>query len=371
MFTSLVPEEEWVCRIALKMVPLIGDATARMLLVYCGSAKAIFKEKKGALMRIPGIGDALSRSITGFGDFERAEQELAYIQKNGITPYFYTDENYPYRLKECADAPLILYFKGEANLNHHRMVGIVGTRKPTDYGQQFCTSLVEALSGHDVMIISGLAYGIDITAHRSALAHGIPTVGVLAHGLDLLYPPPHQKVAVKMQKNGGILSEYMSGCEPEKEHFPDRNRIIAGLSDAVVVVEAAVKGGALITAEYANNYNRDVFALPGRVQDEVSVGCNRLIKTNKAALIESADDIVRMMNWDLNHVPRVKQAELLFNLSEPEMRIVNLLGTSERVHIDTISNGCDIPVNELALLLLNLELNGIISSKPGKFYSKV
>lgn len=371
MLNPLVSEQEWVYRIALKMIPQIGDTNARSLLSHCGSAEAVFAEKKGKLMRIPGVGNIISGYISSFSDFERAEQEWEFITRHQIRPYFFTDENYPYRLKECADAPLIFYFKGNADLNHHRMVSIVGTRKATDYGKLFCAALVEALAPHEVIVISGLAYGIDIAAHRAALANGVPTVGVLAHGLDMIYPPPHYNISVKMQENGGILSEYMGGCEPEKEHFPDRNRIVAGLSDAVIVVEAAEKGGALITAEYANNYNRDVFALPGRIHDELSAGCNRLIKSNKAALLESADDLLTMMNWDQKHQPRVKQAALFLDLSEPESRIVNVLSGRERVHIDAISAACSIPGSELAILLLNLELNGVITAWPGKFYSKV
>jgi DNA processing protein len=366
-----VPAEELMRRIALKMVPAVGDASAKSLISYCGSATAVFKEKKQRLLKIPGVGEAIASNIVSFKDFTRAEKELNFIRKHKISVYFYADENYPKRLKQLSDAPFIFYYRGTADLDHPKIVSVVGTREATEYGKGFCNSLIEELTSLNVLIVSGLAYGIDIAAHKAALKYGLPTVAVLAHGLDKIYPSAHKNIAVKMLANGGVLSEYISETQPDREHFPDRNRIVAGLSDAVVVVEAAVKGGALITAEYGNSYNKDVFALPGRNYDGYSAGCNKLIKTNKASLIESAEDLVYLMGWEQRPMPsKNKQAVLLLNLSPIETQIIDSLTQAERSHIDQLSMQCRIPESELALILLNLEFNGIIKSLPGKFFMR-
>ena len=371
MIKKRTSDEEQISRIALKMVPMVGDSLARNLISYCGSAESVFKEKKSKLLKIPGIGEAIAGNLTSFKNFGKAEEELAFTYKHKIKICFYADEHYPRRLKQLSDAPFLFYYRGTADLKHDKIVSIVGTREATEYGKNFCQRFIEDLVPHKVLIISGLAYGIDIAAHKASLKNELPTIGVLAHGLDKIYPSAHKNTAVKMLDNGGLLSEYMSGTQPDREHFPDRNRIVAGMSDAVVVVEAAIKGGALITAEYGNSYNRDVFALPGRSNDAYSAGCNRLIKTNKATLLETADDLMYYMGWEQKKPQRKSgQATLLLDLSPPEKLILEILSTAERLHIDELSQACVLPNSELALLLLNLEFNGIIKSLPGNYFMR-
>ena len=367
-----VQEEEQIKRISLKMIPLVGDIVAKNLLSYCGSATAVFKEKKARLLKIPGIGGAIAENIISFRNFSRAEEELKFIAKHKIETYFYADENYPSRLKLLSDAPFIFYYRGNANLNHEKIISIVGTREATEYGRNFCNKLIAELVPHNVLVVSGLAYGIDIAAHKAALKNNLSTIGVLAHGLDKIYPSVHKSIAVKMINQGGVLSEYNSETKPDRENFPDRNRIVAGMSDAIIVVEAAIKGGALITAEYGNSYNKDVFALPGRNSDEFSAGCNKLIKGHKASLIENADDLIYMMGWEQKKGARVKQqSTLMLNLSPVESMIIDKVSSAGKVHIDELTQALQLPNSELALVLLNLEFNGILKSLPGNFFMRI
>jgi DNA processing protein len=367
-----VSDDEIIKRIALKMVPLIGDAIAKNLISYFGSASAIFKEKKAKLLKVPGIGESIADNLISFKNFSRAEKELNFIHKHKIQTYFYADDNYPKRLKLLSDAPFIFYYRGNADLDHQKIISIVGTREATEYGRNFCNKLIEELVPHEVLVISGLAYGIDIAAHKAALVNNLPTIAVLAHGLDTIYPSMHKSIAAKMIRHGGVLSEYISDTNPDRENFPDRNRIVAGMSDAIIVVEAAIKGGALITAEYGNSYNKDVFALPGRNNDEYSAGCNKLIKTHKAALIENTEDLIYMMGWEQEKIPKVKkQRALLLNLTPLESGLLEKLNEKERTHIDEIAQACQVSGSELALVLLNLEFNSIIKSLPGNFYMRL
>jgi DNA processing protein len=369
---STFSDETFVHRIALTMIEGVGDVLARQLISYCGDVDAIFREKKRNLEKIPDIGPKTAASIAGFRNFARAEKELEFILKHHIEMYFYLDEDYPARLKNCYDAPLLLYYKGTASLNHNRMVAIVGTRKATDYGREFTNKLVEELSLMKAFVISGLAYGIDITAHKAALNSGIETIGVMAHGLDRIYPQVHKPVARKMTEHGGLLTEHISGADPDKENFPKRNRIIAGLCDAVIVVEAAKKGGALITADLANSYNRDVFALPGRIHDQYSEGCNMLIKSNRAALIQSAADIRYIMGWDdEKQTNSVKQRELFIELSADEKMLVSFIAEQKKAAIDAIVIHSGMLPSKVAGLLLNLEFSGVIKCLPGKVFQIV
>jgi DNA processing protein len=367
-----IARHEWVNRIALKMVPKVGDILAKSLVSYCGSATAVFHEKKSRLLKIPGIGIATADQLCRFRDFERAEQELEFTVKHKIKVFFYTDDDYPRRLRQLTDSPVLFYYKGNASLDHLRTISIVGTRKASDYGKNLCSQLIQELAAQDILVISGLAYGIDIAAHKAALKSNVPTIAVLAHGLDKIYPYAHRPVALKMLENGGLLTEYASGSQPDREHFPERNRIVAGLSDSILVIEAAEKGGALITAEYGNSYNKDVFAIPGRVNDELSRGCNKMIKTNKATLVEDATDLLYQMNWlpELK-VGSPKQAELRLDLSEIELKIIKALTTTGKMHIDDLSMVCSMPGNELALVLLNMEFNGLVRSTPGNNYLRL
>jgi DNA processing protein len=260
-------------KIALTFIKSIGPVTAKNLLAYCGSAENVFSASKKQLLQIPGVGVKTIDAIRGTDALVRAQQELDFVEKHEIEVLFFSDEKYPKRLKNCIDSPLLLYFKGTADLNHQRIISIVGTRNATAYGKNLCKQLCEVLSPYNVLIVSGLAYGIDVTTHKECIASNIPTVGVLGHGLDRLYPKIHKSISQKMVFNGGLLTEFPILTNPDRQNFPQRNRIIAGIADATIVVEASIKGGALITAEIANSYNKDVYAFPGRTNDVFSEGC--------------------------------------------------------------------------------------------------
>ncbi|MFA7381287.1 MAG: DNA-processing protein DprA [Bacteroidia bacterium] len=355
--------------IALTMIPGVGPVMAKHLVSYCGSAEEVFRQKKTKLMRIPGIGEKTAESIAAFHDFSEAEQEIVFAQKHKIKilPYVHTD--YPERLKNCEDGPVVLYHLGETNLNAARILAIVGTRKNTDYGRAFTEQLLNELQNSGCLIVSGMAYGIDIIAHKAALQNNLPTVGVMAHGLHTLYPSAHKSTAKKMIENGGgLLTEFRSTQNTDKENFPKRNRIVAGMCDATVVIETAFKGGAIITAELANDYNRDVFAVPGRANDTMSEGCNQLIRKNKAALIQSGADLLEMMGWQPANNKRTAKTSMLLNLTIEEQSIVNLFNGQPKLGIDEISMRLESDSGTVALTLLDMEFKGIIRSLPGKYY---
>lgn len=354
--------------IALQMVPLVGPTLAKNLIAYCGSPEAVFKEKKIHLLKIPGIGNKTSQSILSFRDFKRAEQEIDFIRKHHIRAFFYLDEEYPRRLRDIEDAPILLYFKGAADLNRQKVLAFVGTRNATDYGKKMCAGLVEGLQPYDVLIVSGLAFGIDHSAHKTALNLDMKTVGVLGHGLDTIYPSQHRSLAVKMVANGGLLTEFPSGTKPDKENFPARNRVVAGMVDGVVVVESASRGGALITAEIANTYNREVFAVPGRTTDEMSAGCNKLIRFNKACMIESVNDLAYHLGWDIKNKQLKENKPNFAELSDIEKNIIENIRKEEKIHIDKLLYTVKINLPELSLILLDLEFRGIIKTLPGNIY---
>lgn len=361
--------DELKYQIALTLIPQIGDVLAKELLQYFGSARNIFEASYKELHALPGFGAVRASAIRSQQVLERAEQEIAFIKNKEITPLFFTDERYPRRLKYCMDSPIMLYFKGNADLNATKIISIVGTRHATDYGKTVCEKIIADLSVLPLLIVSGLAYGIDITAHKAALKNGLQTVGVVAHGLDRLYPSVHQHTAGEMLAQGGLLTDYTSGTNPDKQNFPMRNRIVAGMADATLVIETGRKGGSLITAEIANSYNRDVLAVPGRVGDKRSEGCHYLIHNNKAALVTGAADIIGMMNWEEAAAkPKVKQQSLFVELNEKEQSIVSLLTGRKSLHIDDIRLQCKYNSSEVAAAILNLELQGIIQSLPGKIY---
>ncbi|MDT3405044.1 DNA-processing protein DprA [Mucilaginibacter terrae] len=330
-----------------------------------------FNGPVGRFKRVPGIGDKTIESLNLNAALEQADREVAFIEKNGIDVIFYTDERYPKKLKNCNDAPILLYSKGNADLNNQRIISIVGTRNATDYGRQLCKELLEDLQQYGVLVVSGLALGIDVAAHKESLRLNLPTVGVLGHSLDRLYPSQNRAIADKMILNGALLSEYPSGTKPDRENFPQRNRIVAGMADVTVVVEAGIKGGALITAEIANSYNRDVFAFPGRTTDVYSEGCNFLIRNNKAGLLTCAADLAYLMGWDTQTSTQAKpkQFALPIDLTEQERNIWQLLYESKTpVAIDELSIQLNMPVSTLAMNLLNMEMQGYITAKPGKMY---
>lgn len=357
-------------RIGLTLISGIGGVNGKRLLAFCGSAKAVFNEKRSALLKIPGIGEQTVNSIISHNVLSRAEKEVEYIERNNIKPVFFTDEAYPHRLINCEDGPLLLYYKGNSNLNHQRILGVVGTRTATPYGIDFCEKLMEDLALVDVLIISGLAYGIDSCAHRSALKNKLQTIGVLGHGHDRIYPWQNKNLAKEMLNCGGLLTEFISGTRPDRENFPKRNRIVAGLCDAVIVVESKKKGGAIITAGIANSYNRDVFAVPGRISDEMSEGCNNLIKSNRAALIQSAKDLSYIMGWDEKSVQKEIQKKLFVELTPDQQLIMDILEKSDKVGIDKLAVLTSLQASKVSAALLALEFDGLVISLPGKLYSK-
>lgn len=357
-------------QIALSCLPGIGSVLARNLLSFCGDAEGVFQLKSRQLAQIPGIGP---KTIPLFKDYSaalrRAEQELNFIDKYKIKTFFLTDADYPKRLRNCADAPVILYFKGNADLNVPRVLSIVGTRNATDYGKEICKTLIEDIKVHQPLIVSGLAYGIDSHAHKESLKCELATVGVLAHGLDRIYPAQHRNMAEKMLECGGLITEFMSGTIPDRENFPKRNRIIAGLSDLTIIVEANIKGGALITAELANSYNRDVFAYPGRVNDEFSQGCNFLIKTNRANLMTKVSDLEYIMGWTRNaELVQQGQLSLPIDLTADEQIIANVLLAKGSLGIDDLAILTGFQQSRLVVTVLGMEMQGTILSLPGKVY---
>jgi len=357
-------------QIALSMIPGVGGITAKKLISYCGGVEALFREKKHALMKIPGIGNVLGDMVTGFKNFDRVDKEIAFIEKSGIKTMFYLDSHYPARLKHCEDGPIVLFYKGTANLNNPKSIAIVGTRSITEYGKEKCDELIEGLKKHDPLIVSGLAYGVDARAHKAALDHQLATVGALGHGLDRIYPPLHKQLAIRMiEEGGGLLSDFNSGTIPSRENFPRRNRIIAGLVDALIVVEAAKSGGALITANIASSYNRDVFAVPGRTSDMYSQGCNHLIKSLKATLVENAEDLEYAMNWQIqNDNAKPLQQSLFIELSSEEQTIIDLIKENGESSFDYLVNKTQLGFSKTSSLLLNLELKGALSPLPGKVF---
>ena len=357
-------------QIAVTLLPGIGDISGKKFVQYCGSAEAIFKETRKSLEKITGMREASIDAICNPKEYlKRAEEEIAFIEKNGIQPLFFLDSDYPRRLLQCDDAPMMLYYKGQANLNANRIVAIVGTRNITDYGKENCNQLVEDLKEDNVLIVSGLAYGVDTCAHKAALKNGIPTVGVMGSGMQQIYPAVNKKLANDMLEQGGILTENISGTQPDRENFPRRNRIIAGMADAVVVIESAMKGGSLITADIANSYNRDVFAYPGRVMDIYSQGCNYLIRTNRAHLMESVLNLRYVMRWD-SETKAEKQTALFREFTAEEKLIMDCFGANTMVNLDDIIVKTELPTTKIAALLLNLEFDGVLMALPGKRYQK-
>ena len=364
--------DERICSIALTLCPGIGHIGAKRLIDGIGSAAGVFSQRKELPELLPGVSPTIVTALDNPAAFLRAEHEMEFVEKNRLTCLTLKDEAYPSRLRECEDAPIALFFKGHTDFNCLRVINMVGTRNATEYGKQFCVDFLRDLSSHypDVLVVSGLAYGIDIHAHRAALQNHFKTIGVLAHGLDRIYPAEHRKTAVSMLEQGGLLTEFTSGTNPDRQNFVKRNRIVAGMSDATVVIESAAKGGALITAELAESYHRDCFAFPGRCNDEYSIGCNNLIRKNQAVLITSAEDLVKAMGWESSpKTEKTVQRELFPDLSEEEERIVKRLGKMpEGLQINTLVIDTNIPVNRMSALLFELEMKGVIRALAGGVY---
>ena len=367
-------QEEILYTIALTQIPAVGCVAAQRLLSVCGSAKQIFKEKANQLLLIERISPTIAHNIHHHKEeaVAVAQKEIEFIEKQGICVFMQTDEHFPFRLKNCIDAPILLYGKGNMDLNPKHCISIVGTRRLTDYGNRMTQQIVEDLSTYEhIQIVSGLADGIDTVAHTVSVKQNLSTVGVLGHGLKMLYPASNRKLAVSMLEKGGMLTEFMSHTLPEAHNFPRRNRIIAGLSDAIVVIEAREKGGALITANIGFSYDREIFTVPGRIGDKTSEGCNNLIKFNKAALITSGHDIVEMMLWENKRTAankEGKQKKLPLNLNNEETLIIETLQQNEMLDIDELSMITELNINTLSKTLLSLEFEGYIVCLPGKRY---
>ena len=355
-------------RIALTLTPNIGDVRAKALLERFGSASSIFSAPKKQLESIEGIGTIAANSIKYFNDYKICEEEISFIEKNNIRPLFISDENYPKRLLNCYDSPTLLYYKGNADLNASKIISIVGTRNNSDYGKVTCENLLQDLAEEDVLVISGLAFGIDTIAHKASLKNKLKTVGVLAHGLDKIYPAQNKSLAKEMLTHGGLLTDFRSGTKPDRQNFPSRNRIVAGICDALIVIESSIKGGSLISAELANSYNKDVFAIPGRVSDSRSEGCNYLIKNNKSLLITCADDLLHIMNWKEAPKKIKKQRELFIELTTEEKIITDILSQRESMQIDELYSKSGLSSSVAANALLMLEMQGVVSCLPGKIF---
>lgn len=362
-------EQQLIYQIGLTLIRGIGDINGKKLVAYCGSPEAVFNENTAALLKIPGIGKSTVNLLKSQQVLKQAESEIEFIQKFNIRPLFYTEPGYPARLLNCDDGPLMLYFKGKADVNAKRFISIVGTRRATNYGKSRCEEIIEELRSRDVVIVSGLAYGIDSCAHRKSLELGVNTIGVLGHGLDRIYPAQNRKLAEKMIEQGGLMTEFISNTKPDRENFPKRNRIVAGMVDAVLVIESDRKGGALITAEIANSYNRDVFAVPGRIGDDYSRGCHFLIKTNRAALVENGNDIAYFMGWEEKKIDQKSQTELFVNLTDEQKLILKTIQEHKEIAIDQLTQKTKLSTSKVASSLLNLEFEGFVKSLPGKLYT--
>ena len=361
--------------LALLQVEGIGDVLAKKLIHHCGNAENVFATKKTQLQKIEGIGAAAVKNIHDKAVFAKAEAELQFLSQEQITSLYFQDDAYPFRLKHCYDSPVLLFQSGTVALQNRKIISIVGTRQMTTYGAEVTKKLIEDLVPLEPIIVSGFAYGVDIYAHQMAMDCGLQTIGVLAHGLNQIYPKTHKKYIGNMEQNGGFITEFWSSSQPDKENFIKRNRIVAGMSEATIVIESAEKGGSLVTANLANDYNRDVFAVPGRITDKYSQGCNQLIKTQRANLLTSAADLIYLLNWELPTASKEKQKaiqkQLFVSLTAEEQTIYDALQKTGKEAIDILALTCNLPIYKLSSLLLNMELKGVIRPLPGKMFEVI
>ena len=364
-------EQELFHLLALSKIEGVGDIVAKKLLLNCGSAENIFNTKSSKLSAIDGIGTFLLQKLKDKTAFEKAEKELKFIKNNNINVTYFQDKNYPDKLKHCIDGPILMFTSGNIDCSQKRIISIVGTRQITAYGTEFTKKLIEELAPLDPIIVSGFAYGVDIVAHQAAMDHNLQTIGVVAHGLNQIYPKVHKKYVSKMEKNGGFMTEFWSDSEPLRENFVRRNRIVAGISEATIVIESADRGGSLITATMANDYNRDVFAVPGRSTDKLSQGCNNLIKTQKAQLLTGATDLIYQLNWDIQKELKPVQKQMFVTLEPEEQNIYDYLNTNGKEVLDLIALECKLPVYKLSVILFNMEIKGVIRPLPGKLFEAI
>jgi DNA processing protein len=365
-------DQQLIYALALQHVPKIGATTAKKLISHCGSAEAVLKEKKSNLLKIDGIG---SITIEGLFDktlLEEAEQELKFIKDNAIVAHYFMDDTYPEKLKHCIDGPIVLFQSGNINLKQQHIISIVGARKITTQGIAFCEKLVETLSPYNPVIVSGFAYGTDITAQKAAVKHNLQTIGCLAHGLNQIYPKVHKRYVADIENHGGFFTDFWSTDVFDRNNFLKRNRIIAGLSEATIVIESAEKGGSLVTADIANSYDREVFAVPGRTTDSQSVGCNNLIKFQRAHLLSNPLDVPYILNWELESEKKPAIQKQLFVELEPDEEIIyNFLKENNKELMDVIALKCEMPTYKIAGILLNMELKGVVRSLPGKLFEVI
>ncbi len=352
--------------LALQNVPKIGDITAKKLIQHCGSAEDVFKERKNNLLKIDGIGQIMIGDLFSKHHLIDAERELKFIQENNIICHYFADDTYPEKLKHCIDGPILLFQSGNINLKQQRILSIVGTRNITSHGIAVCEALVEELAPFNPVIVSGFAYGTDITAQKAALKNNLQTIGCLAHGLNQIYPKTHKKYVLDIERHGGFLTDFWSSDEFDRNNFLKRNRIIAGLSEATIVIESAEKGGSLVTADIANSYNREVFAVPGRITDTHSVGCNNLIKHQRAHVLSKAADVPYILNWHIDGEKKSVQKKLFVELDTEEKIVYNFLKDNGKELLDMIALKCDMPTFRIASILLNMELKGVVRPLPGK-----
>jgi DNA protecting protein DprA len=364
-------DQELFYLLALLKVDGVGDIMAKKLLTHFGTPESIFKAKSNQMSGIDGVGTVLLRNLKDKTVFEKADKELEFIKSNEIKVSFFQDESYPDRLKHCIDSPVLIFTSGKINLKNKKVISIVGTRQITSYGMEFCKKFIEDLAPLDPVIVSGFAYGVDIVAHQLAMDNNLQTIGVLAHGLNQIYPKTHKKYVAKVEENGGFITEFWSSSNPDKEKFVRRNRIVAGMTEATIVIESADKGGSLITANLANDYNRDVFAVPGRVTDKYSQGCNNLIKTQKANVLTSAADLIYILNWDVENKAKPIQKQLFVNLELEEQKIYDFLLKNGKELLDIIALRCDFPIYKISGMLLKMELKGVIRPLPGKLFEAI
>ena len=358
--------------LALQRVPNLGDTSAKKLLQFVGSAEGIFKEKKRNLLKIDGIGSLKLKDLTELGHLDQADEEIQFLEENKISYSFFLDKNYPDRLKHCLDGPILIFHRGNIDLQNRKIISVVGTRRITSYGDSFCEKLIEEIAPTNPIIVSGFAYGVDIAAHKAAISNGLQTIACLAYGFDQIYPKPHKKYVSKIEENGGLITEFWSSDVFDRNNFLKRNRIIAGLSEATIVIESAEKGGSLVTADIANSYNREVFAVPGRTTDKQSAGCNDLIKSQQARVLTCAADIIYMLGWELdNMMIKSQQTQLFAELSEEEKAIFDYLKDKDKELLDSIALHCKIPTFKAVTLLLGMELKGVVRPLPGKLFQLI
>ncbi len=363
---------ELLAILRLQRIPNVGDVTAKKLLTHCGNANSIFEDKLPHLLKIDGIGSFTLKNLHHKQYLEEAERELNHILKEKTNVSYFMDENYPEYLKHCIDGPIALFHRGNVNLAKRRIVSVVGTRNITSYGSAFCEKFIEDLAPLNPIVVSGFAYGVDICIQKAAMKHGLQTIGCLAHGLNQVYPKVHAKYVSEVEKNGGFYTEFWSTSNPERENFLKRNRIIAGMSEATIVIESSAKGGSLVTADIANSYNRDVFAVPGRADDKYSIGCNNLIKQQKAHMITSAADLVYLLDWEIE--PKKNNAiqqQLFIELDDTEQTIFSYLQSNGKQLLDSIALMCGLPISKVSSTLLHMEIKGVVRPLPGKLFEAI